>query len=182
MFTLVIVIFVLGYAVIALEHPLRVNKAAPALLTGMLIWSVIMLFHEQLGLATNPEQLVEQLYHHLSSAASILLFLLGAIVVVELIDVHSGFQIVTDRIATTNRRKLLFLVGTVTFVLSAILDNLTTSIVMAALLPKLMSDRDDIWTFGGVVIIAANAGGAWSPIGDVTNASTTRPSCSSWAS
>jgi Na+/H+ antiporter NhaD/arsenite permease-like protein len=168
MFILIVVVFIVGYAAIALEHPLRVNKAAPALLTGMLIWSLIMLFHDQLGLTENPEQLVEQLYHHLSGAASILFFLLGAMTVVELIDAHSGFQVVTDRISTTNRRKLFWLVGGITFVLSAILDNLTTAIVMAALMRKLMVDRDDVWTFGGLVIIAANAGGAWSPIGDVT--------------
>ena len=168
MFVLLIVVFVLGYAAIAFEHPLRVNKAAPALLTGMLIWSLIMLFHDQLGLTENPEQLLERLYHHLSGAASILFFLLGAMTVVELIDAHSGFQVVTDRIATSNRRQLLWLVGGITFVLSAILDNLTTSIVMAALMRKLMTEREDRWTFGGVVIIAANAGGAWSPIGDVT--------------
>ncbi|MEQ1693314.1 MAG: sodium:proton antiporter NhaD [Gemmatimonas sp.] len=168
MFVVLIVVFVLGYAAIAFEHPLRVNKAAPALLTGMLIWSLIMLFHDQLDLTENPEQLVERLYHHLSGAASILFFLLGAMTVVELIDAHSGFQVVTDRIVTSNRRQLLWLVGGITFVLSAILDNLTTAIVMAALMRKLMTEREDLWTFGGVVIIAANAGGAWSPIGDVT--------------
>jgi Na+/H+ antiporter NhaD/arsenite permease-like protein len=168
MFVLIIVIFVLGYATIALEHPLRLNKAAPALLTGMLIWSVIMLFHQQLGVAATPDELVGQLSHHVSDIASILFFLLGAMTVVELIDAHSGFQIITDRIATTDRRKLLGLIAGVTFVLSAVLDNLTSSIVMAAVLRKLVSDRDDLWTLGGVVIIAANAGGAWSPIGDVT--------------
>ena len=168
MFVLIIVVFILGYGAIAFEHPLRVNKAAPALLTGMLIWSLIMVFHDQLGLLEGPEQLVERLYHHLSRAASILFFLLGAMTVVELIDAHSGFQVVTDRITTINRRQLFWLVGGFTFVLSAILDNLTTSIVMAALMRKLMVDRDDLWTFGGIVIIAANAGGAWSPIGDVT--------------
>ena len=168
MFVLLIVVFVLGYAAIAFEHPLRINKAAPALLTGMIIWSLIMVFSDRLGLTESPEQLVEGLYHHLSGAASILFFLLGAMTVVELIDAHSGFQVVTDRISTSSRRQLLWLVGGITFVLSAILDNLTTSIVMAALMRKLMGDREDLWTFGGVVIIAANAGGAWSPIGDVT--------------
>ena len=168
MFTLIIIVFVVGYTAIALEHPLKVNKAAPALLTGMLIWSLIMLFHDQLGLHGDPEHLVEQLYHHLSVAASILFFLLGAMTVVELMDAHSGFQVVTDRITTADRRRLLWLVGSITFVLSAILDNLTTAIVMAALMRKLVADRNDLWTFGGLVVIAANAGGAWSPIGDVT--------------
>src|SRR5215218_8960343 len=142
MFTLIVIIFVLGYAAIALEHPLRVNKAAPALLTGMLIWTVIMVSHDQLGISGSSDDLLERLYHHLSSSASILFFLLGAMTVVELIDAHSGFQVVTDRIATTNRRRLLWLVGGITFVLSAILDNLTTSIVMAALLRKLTGNRE----------------------------------------
>jgi len=165
---LILVIFLLGYAAIALEHPLRVNKAAPALLTGMLVWSLLMLGHESMGLSGGVEHLLDELFHHLGEIASILFFLLGAMTVVELMDAHGGFEVVTDRIRSTDRRKLLWVIGTITFFLSAALDNLTTSIVMAALLRKLMAKRDDVWTFGGVVVIAANAGGAWSPIGDVT--------------
>ncbi|HRH39924.1 MAG TPA: sodium:proton antiporter NhaD, partial [Flavobacteriales bacterium] len=105
---------------------------------------------------------------HLSGIASILFFLLGAMVVVELMDAHAAFQVITDRITTTDKRTLLWVVGLVTFFLSAALDNLTTAIVMCALLRKLMTERDDIWLYAGAVIIAANAGGAWSPIGDVT--------------
>lgn len=170
MFTLIVILFVLGYAAIAFEHPLKVNKAAPAILTGMAVWTCIMLGHAQLFPAGHggPEHLVDELYHHLSGIASILFFLLGAMTVVELMDAHAGFQVITDRINTRDRRVLLWLVGVLTFFLSAMLDNLTTAIVMAALLRKLVADRNDLWTYAGVVIIAANAGGAWSPIGDVT--------------
>lgn len=163
MFTLIILLFVLGYAAIAFEHPLKVNKAAPAILTGMAIWSCIMIGHHN-----GPEQPLEELGHHVSGIASILFFLLGAMTVVELMDAHAGFQVITDRINTRDRRVLLWLVGVLTFLLSSVLDNLTTAIVMAALLRKLVADRNDLWTYAGVVIIAANAGGAWSPIGDVT--------------
>ncbi|MCC7502690.1 MAG: sodium:proton antiporter NhaD [Flavobacteriales bacterium] len=170
MFVLIVLVFVLGYAAIALEHPLRVNKAAPALLTGMLVWSIIMLAHDTLFPQGHGgvEHLVEALYHHLAEIASILFFLLGAMTVVELMDAHGGFEVVTDRIRSTKRTTLLWVVGFFTFFLSAALDNLTTAIVMAALLRKLVGKQDDLWRFGGVVIIAANAGGAWSPIGDVT--------------
>jgi len=170
MFTLIIIVFVLGYAAIALEHPLRMNKAAPALLTGMLVWSLVMiargdLFPEEL---TTVDHRIEALFHHLGEIASILFFLLGAMTVVELMDAHGGFEVVTDRIGSRNKLVLLWVVGVLTFFLSAALDNLTTAIVMAALLRKLVGTKDDLWMFGGVIIIAANAGGAWSPIGDVT--------------
>ncbi|MBP7408200.1 MAG: sodium:proton antiporter NhaD [Flavobacteriales bacterium] len=165
---LIVIVFILGYAAIALEHPLRINKAAPALLTGMLVWSLLMLGHGSMGLSGGVEHLLDELFHHLGEIASILFFLLGAMTVVELMDAHGGFEVVTARIRSTDRRVLLWVVGGITFFLSAALDNLTTAIVMAALMRKLMSDREDLWTFGGVVVIAANAGGAWSPIGDVT--------------
>lgn len=170
MFTLITIVFVLGYAAIALEHPLRVNKAAPALLTGMLVWSMVMVADEGFFPAGHGqvEARIEALFHHLGEIASILFFLLGAMTVVELMDAHGGFEVVTDRIGSKNKLVLLWGVGFLTFFLSAALDNLTTAIVMAALLRKLVGTKDDLWMFGGVVIIAANAGGAWSPIGDVT--------------
>ncbi|MEO8068036.1 MAG: sodium:proton antiporter NhaD [Flavobacteriales bacterium] len=167
MFILIIVVFVLGYAAIALEHPLRMNKAAPALLTGMLVWTLVML-SDTGGEHAGTEGKVESLFHHLGEIASILFFLLGAMTVVELMDAHGGFEVVTDRIGSKNRLVLLWVVGVLTFFLSAVLDNLTTAIVMAALLRRLVGKKEDLWTLGGVVIIAANAGGAWSPIGDVT--------------
>ena len=170
MFTLIIIVFVLGYAAIALEHPLRMNKAAPALLTGMLVWSLLMVANENLFPEGHGDvdHRLEALFHHLGEIASILFFLLGAMTVVELMDAHGGFEVVTDRIGSKNKLVLLWVVGFMTFFLSAALDNLTTAIVMAALLRKLIGNKEDLWMFGGVVVIAANAGGAWSPIGDVT--------------
>lgn len=162
MFALIAILFVVGYAAIALEHPLRINKAAPALLTGMLVWSLLMVGH------VGTHDPLHALNEHLSGIASILFFLLGAMTVVELMDAHAGFQVITDRITGTNKRSLLWVIGILTFFLSAALDNMTTAIVMCALLRKMIADREDLWTFSGMVIIAANAGGAWSPIGDVT--------------
>ena len=173
MYLLIKILFVLGYAAIALEHPLKVNKAASALLTGMVLWAVIAMGHDASHDPVEPHSagqwpLSESFAEHLSGVASIVFFLLGAMVVVELMDAHAAFQVITDRITTTNKRKLLWVLGLVTFFLSAALDNLTTTIVMCALIRKLMSDRDDLWLYAGAIIIAANAGGAWSPVGDVT--------------
>lgn len=165
MFVVVALVFVVGYVCIALEHPLRVNKAASALLTGVVIWTLITLSGPTDGAAHDA---VEAFGHHLSGIASILFFLLGAMVVVELMDAHSAFQVITDRITTRKKRSLLWIVGLITFFLSAVLDNMTTAIVMCALLRKFIRDKEDLWTFAGLVIVAANAGGAWSPIGDVT--------------
>jgi Na+/H+ antiporter NhaD/arsenite permease-like protein len=156
------VLFILGYIAIVMEHPLRINKAASALITGVLCWTVYALFAE------SRDSVTEELTGFLGEVAGILFFLLGAMVVVELIDAHDGFELITDRIRTTNKRKLLWLTGFIAFLLSAILDNLTTTIVMISLLRKLVPSHRERLLFAGLVIIAANAGGAWSPIGDVT--------------
>ena len=153
-------IFVLGYLAIAFEHPLKINKTATALLTGVLVWVVFAL--------VKGEGELGQLSHHLGSTSEILFFLLGAMTLVELIDAHQGFRFVNQLIQTKNSAKLLWIVGIVTFFISAALDNLTTAIVMVTLLRKLISDTQTRKYFVGVVVIAANAGGAWSPIGDVT--------------
>ena len=153
-------IFALGYLAIAFEHPLKINKTASALLTGVLVWVVFAL--------VKGEGELGQLSHHLGSTSEILFFLLGAMTLVELIDAHQGFRFVNQLIQTKNSAKLLWIVGIVTFFLSAALDNLTTAIVMVTLLRKLISDSQTRKYFVGVVVIAANAGGAWSPIGDVT--------------
>ncbi|HEX5654160.1 MAG TPA: sodium:proton antiporter NhaD [Chitinophagaceae bacterium] len=162
MITVISIIFVLGYAAIILEHPIRVNKAASALLTGALCWSAYAL------LSTDREAVSHQLTEHLGELSGILFFLLGAMVIVELIDAHDGFELITTRIQTTNKKKLVWLVGFIAFFLSAVLDNLTTTIVLVSLLRKLIADRQERLLYAGLVIIAANAGGAWSPIGDVT--------------
>ena len=153
-------IFILGYLAIAFEHPLKINKTATALLTGVLVWVVFVW--------VKGEGELGQLSHHLGSTSEILFFLLGAMTLVELIDAHQGFRFVNQLIQTKNSAKLLWIVGIVTFFISAALDNLTTAIVMVTLLRKLISDSQTRKYFVGVVVIAANAGGAWSPIGDVT--------------
>lgn len=163
MIALLIAIFVLGYLAIAFEHSIHINKTASAILTGVLCWTVYSLS----GLA-DSEVVVEQLAHHLTPIAEILFFLLAAMTIVELVDAHEGFTIITDRINTKDPKRLLWIVGFLTFFMSAALDNLTTSIVMISLLSKIMPTSNLRKIFAGVVIIAANAGGAWSPIGDVT--------------
>lgn len=160
---LLIVIFILGYAAIAFEHPLKINKTAPALFIGAVMWAIWAMFE-----FAKVEEINIELNHELSSIAQILFFLLGAMTIVELIDAHQGFKIITNRIKTKNARKLLWIISIITFFLSAVLDNLTTAIVMVSLLRKLVHDKEQRLFFAGMVVVAANAGGAWSPIGDVT--------------
>ena len=159
---LILAIFVLGYAAIAFEQPLKINKAASALLTGVLCWTVYILF------AANRETVAEQLLNHLGNLSGILFFLMGAMTIVEIIDAHDGFEVITRRITTNSKRKLLWIICFLTFFLSAALDNLTTAIVMASIVGKLLADKKDRMFMVGMIVIAANAGGAWSPIGDVT--------------
>ncbi len=184
----ILLVFIIGYLGIAFEHPLKIDKAATALLTGVLCWAIFVL-----GAHLVPEHLMgyfnelnsfskatggtdmsvaeffdHRLLHHLQDIASILLFLMGAMTIVEIVDAHEGFKVITDRISSTNKVKLLWIISIITFFLSAALDNLTTAIVMISLIKKLISDQKTRWFFGGMIVIAANAGGAWSPIGDVT--------------
>jgi len=162
MSTAIIFVFIIGYILIAFEHNLNINKAATALFTGVLCWTLYILD------SSDTHETVNALTEHLGDIAGILFFLLGAMTVVELIDAHDGFTLITKFITTTNARKLLWIVGLISFFLSAVLDNLTTTIVMVSLLRKLISDQNKRLYFVGLVVIAANAGGAWSPIGDVT--------------
>ncbi len=209
MFILMLVVFVLGYTMIALEHPIKVDKAASALITGTVLWALYALNASSLlGLEYSPtwelaknmahdvtsiiqpnvegdyfsnawEGMVDlthgtshfvlhELHHHLIEIAEILFFLLGAMTIVETVDQHQGFKIITDKIKTTNKVKLLWILSILTFFMSATLDNLTTTIVLIALLRKLIADQKTRWFFASMVVLAANAGGAWSPIGDVT--------------
>ena len=158
----IIIIFILGYLAIVLEQPIKINKAASALITGVLCWTVYIIN------IPDTHHVNEQLLENLGDISGILFFLLGAMTIVELIDAHNGFDIITQRIHTLDKRKLLWLIGFITFFLSAVLDNLTTAIVMVSLVRKLIGEKDTRLMFCGVVVIAANAGGAWSPIGDVT--------------
>lgn len=185
-----IFVFLFGYLCIALEHPLKINKAATALITAAATWVLYMFIapHVVPGttgfeffLAENPaagslpvqEQVMRyvqqvQIIESVGDIAEILFFLIGAMTIVELIDVHGGFNIITNRITTRRKRRLLWIIGTITFFMSATLDNLTTTIVMLALLRKLIANYKERWLFAGIIVIAANSGGAWSPIGDVT--------------
>ncbi|HBG70143.1 MAG: sodium:proton antiporter [Bacteroidetes bacterium GWF2_43_63] len=189
MFLLMVIVFVLGYLAIALEHPLKIDKAASALLIGSLTWVVYIsgafdIFSSGAStawndyFAANPDaNTVEGMQHfivhnqiieHLGEISEILFFLLGAMTIVEITDQHEGFKVITDRIKTTHKVKLLWIISFITFFLSAMLDNLTTTIVMVALLRKLIGDKHTRWFYASMVVLAANAGGAWSPIGDVT--------------
>lgn len=188
MFYVMIVLFVIGYLCIALEHPLKINKAAFALFLGVTMWVLYVIAGEGIFSVTgngagleafkleHPDSAhpfidfltTHELIEHLGDIAEILFYLMGAMTVVELIDTYQGFSIITDHIKTTNKVKLLWVLSFITFFFSAILDNLTTAIVMVTLLRKLIPDKHDRWFFGGMVILAANSGGAWSPIGDVT--------------
>jgi Na+/H+ antiporter NhaD/arsenite permease-like protein len=159
---LIVTVFILGYLAIAMEHTVKINKAATALMTGVLCWTIFMLDSDSSHIVN------EELLHHLGEIGSILFFLLGAMTIVELIDSHNGFAIITRQINTTSKSRLLLIVSFITFFLSAILDNLTTTIVMTSLCTKLLSEKEDRLWFAGMIVIAANAGGAWSPLGDVT--------------
>lgn len=159
---LLLATFFVGYSAITLEHTLKLNKAASALVTGTLCWTIFIVSEG------DKHAVARMLEHHMGEVSGILFFLLGAMVVVELIDAHDGFEIITSRIRTTNKRSLLWLLSLLTFFLSAILDNLTTTIVVVSLLRKLIEDREERLLFVGLTVVAANAGGAWSPMGDVT--------------
>ncbi|GAB3173077.1 sodium:proton antiporter NhaD [Telluribacter humicola] len=162
MLTSIIAIFVIGYLAIALEEVIHINKTASALITGVLCWTAYVLLN------SDAEVVVDQLSEHLGSISEILFFLLGAMTIVELIDAHDGFAIITQRITTRNPVSLLWIICILTFFLSALLDNLTTSIVMVSLLRKVMPESEQRKLMAGMIIIAANSGGAWSPIGDVS--------------
>lgn len=214
-FVLMAVLFIIGYAAIALEHPLKINKAATAVFMGMVLWVILAYFNQQIftlnfspsfehikmigndvanfiknnvdaenfrktwehwiTMATpsaehngHMEFVLHDLGEHLIDIAQIVFFLLGAMTIVETVDKYDGFKVITDSIKTSNPVKLVWIISFITFFLSAILDNLTTTIVMLALLRKIIDDKQMKWFFASVIVIAANAGGAWSPIGDVT--------------
>ena len=162
MSTALSLIFVLAYLAIALEHPIKVNKSASALVGAGLLWTVYAVT------AVDAKVVSTELGESLMGTAQIVFFLIGAMTIVEVVDAHDGFEVITSRIRTTRLSSLMWLVGFVTFFLSSILDNLTTAIVMVSLMKKLLDKREDRLFFAGIIVIAANAGGAWTPIGDVT--------------
>lgn len=184
MFFLMLVVFVVGYGFIVFEHINQINKAATALFIGTTMWAIYALGGEEIlakgasvswtnFLHENTESVTEfithyELFHHLSEIASILFFLIGAMTIVELVDKYQGFRVITNKIESSNVNQLLWVVSLLTFFMSAVLDNLTTTIVLITVLRKLITRQENRWIFASVVVISANAGGAWSPIGDVT--------------
>ena len=162
MTSLLVATFVIAYAAIALEHPLAINKSATALIAAGLLWTIYAV------VSGGASHVATELDESLMGTAQIVFFLIGAMTIVEVVDAHDGFEVITARITTTRLSQLMWLVGMVTFFLSAILDNLTTTIVMVSLMKKLLDRHDDRLFFAGIIVIAANAGGAWTPIGDVT--------------
>lgn len=189
MVSIVIACFIIGYLVIVFEHPLKLDKTVPALLMGSLCWALLAIFfyngwvsvvdsHEHVYSLMNAtgeeaihhakEGFENTLLHHLGKTAEILVFLIGAMTIVEIIDLHMGFEVLKSYVRTRSKRRLLWIVGVLGFILSAIIDNLTATIVLVTLLRKLIHDRDERLWYVSLIVIAANAGGAWSPIGDVT--------------
>lgn len=162
MTTYLILTFVFGYLLITVEDFIKINKSATALFTGIVLWVIFIMMGE--GHGDTHGILVQQLGH----ISEILFFLMGAMTIIELIDIHQGFDVITNRIKTRDRRKLLWLISFLAFFMSALLDNLTTSIVMYSLIRKMMVKKKDQYIYAGILIIACNAGGAWSPIGDIT--------------
>lgn len=184
MASIIILIFVIGYLSITLEHPLKLDKTVPALIMASLIWAVLAIgftqgwfdvinteeqaFNFLRGGETAMEGFEGTLLHHLGKTAEILIFLIGAMTIVEIIDLHRGFEVLKSAVKTKSKRRLLWIIGILAFFLSAIIDNLTATIVLITLLRKLIHKREDRLWYASLVVIAANAGGAWSPIGDVT--------------
>lgn len=194
MYAIIIVVFVVGYIGIAFEHSINVNKTAIAIVTGILCWTLFMFAWDNSNLRlsedfsvflqqmddtqdSHRESVMEELHReyvihslteHLGAISQILFFLIGAMTIVELVDSHQGFDFITERIKTKDQRVLLWVVCWITFFLSAVLDNLTTTIVMVTLIRKLIPQGESKLFFASMIVIAANAGGAWSPIGDVT--------------
>lgn len=162
MLSALVVIFVITYLAITLEHPIKINKSATALLGAGLLWTVY-------ALGNGNALLIEhQLNESVTSTAEIVFFLIGAMTIVEVIDAHNGFEVITSRIKTSKLANLLWIIGLLSFFLSAALDNLTTTVIMISLTRKLLQEKSDRLLFAAIIVISANAGGAWSPIGDVT--------------
>lgn len=184
MAVLIVLLFVIGYLSITLEHKLNLDKTVPAMIMAALMWAFLAfgfnqgwfsiidthshIFNISQGKEVAMEGFLENLSHHFSKTSEILIFLIGAMTIIEIIDLHRGFDVIKNRIRTNNKKKLLWIIGIIAFILSSIIDNLTTTIVLITLLRKLVHDKESRMWYASLVIIAANAGGAWSPIGDVT--------------
>ena len=181
MLVALVAVFIVGYFCIAMEHSIKIDKSATALLLGMLMWVLFILGADSIPYVVEKAaqhgydvlHLADYVNHveiigHLGDISSTLFFLIGAMTIVELIDTHGGFTIITQRITTRDKLRLVWILSFITFFMSSVLDNLTTAIVMVMLLRKLVNDQHERWLYASMIIIAANAGGAWSPIGDIT--------------
>jgi len=184
MLAAIIVVFVIGYITIVLEHPLHLDKTVPALLMGATCWALLALgfnsgalsaigHHGDAFTVDGPgghghEDFTNALLHHLGKTSEILVFLIGAMTIVEIIDLHRGFEILKGWVNTRSKKRLLWIIGILAFILSAIIDNLTATIVLVTLLRKIIGNKKERLWYASMAVIAANAGGAWSPIGDVT--------------
>ncbi|MGB3342658.1 MAG: sodium:proton antiporter NhaD [Aequorivita sp.] len=184
MTSIIILIFVIGYLTITLEHPLKLDKTVPALMMAALIWAILAIGFvngwfdvintedQSFNFLTGGEAAMDgfqgTLLHHFGKTSEILIFLIGAMTIVEIIDLHRGFDVLKNAVRTNSKRKLLWIIGILAFFLSAVIDNLTATIVLVTLLRKLIHKREERLWYAGLVVIAANSGGAWSPIGDVT--------------
>jgi len=169
MIPVLVAIFLVGYTTIVLEHPLKLDKSVPTLLMGTLLWAVISI--AGLPVISHLDKIAplgDVMLHTTGKVAEIIFFLLGAMTIVELVDLHRGFSVITDRIKTRNKVKMLWIISFIAFFLSSVLDNLTTTIVLISLLRRLVHNREERFWYASMVVIAANAGGAWTPIGDVT--------------
>lgn len=163
-----IIIFILGYTCIALEHKININKAAIALLMCGVLWSILSIWSTSINPDITPAVINSQIIEFLGEACEIIVFLIGAMTIVDLIDFHGGFEVITKRITTRRKTRLLWLIAGITFLMSSLLDNMTSTIIMVMLLRRLIDNYKERWIFASVIVIAANSGGAWSPIGDVT--------------
>ena len=169
MLSVVIATFIIGYLAIVFEHPLKLDKTVPALIMAALCWAFVSLGHlDVVDHHGHTMSITDALLHHTGKTAEILIFLIGAMTIVELVDLHKGFSVITDKIKTTKKSTMLWLLMPLAFFLSATLDNLACTIVVVSLLRRLVPDRQERLYFVSLAVIAANAGGAWSPIGDVT--------------
>ncbi len=158
----ILLVFVMGYLFITIEHYTHINKATVAILAAIVSWAILFVFPFP---ALSSDSLLQ---HALVDVSQVVFFLLAALTIVETINLYQGFNVITDHIHIRSKRKLLWVICFLAFFLSAVIDNLTTTIVMVTMLRKMVSNREDRLIIGGAVVIAANAGGAWTPIGDVT--------------
>lgn len=163
-----IVIFVLGYLMIAMEHKTNISKSSVALVLCCILWGLLSVFSSRIDASLTHDVVSSDLLAALGSTCEIIVFLIGAMTIVDIIDMHGGFEVITRRITTRKKTRLMWMIAFLTFFMSSVLDNMTTTIIMVMLMRRMLRNYKERWLFASIIIIAANCGGAWSPIGDVT--------------